>query len=79
MRKSRFSEEQIVAIVKESEGGTPTPELIRRHGISRNTFYNGRKRYGGLDGSEARRPKQLEDETGVVSRSSPTSSSTSLP
>jgi len=71
MRKVRFTEEQIFAILKESEAGVPTGELIRRHGISSQTFYNWRKKYGGLEVSEAKRLKRPEEENGrllVVNR-----------
>lgn len=54
--------------MKESEGGTPTTELIRRHGISSATFYNWRRKYGGLEVSEARRLKQLEEENSRLKR-----------
>jgi putative transposase len=62
MRKSRFSEEQIIAILREQEVGARTEEVCRRHGISTTTFYKWKARYGGLEVSEARRLKTLEDE-----------------
>ena len=63
MRQGRFSEEQIVAILKEVEaGGSKVAELCRRHGISDATFYNWRSKYGGLEISELRRLRQLDDE-----------------
>ena len=63
MKQGRFSEEQIVAILKEVEaGGSKVAELCRRHGISDATFYNWRSKYGGLEISELRRLRQLEDE-----------------
>ena len=68
MRRSRFTEEQIVGILKEQEAGAQTTEVCRRHGISEQTFYTWKRKYGGMDVSEARRLKQLEDENGRLKR-----------
>ena len=62
MRKSRFSEDQIIAILKESEGGVETGELCRRHGIARACFYRWKNKYGGMEVSEAKRLRALEEE-----------------
>ena len=52
MKRARFTEEQIIAVLKEHEGGTKTPDLARRHGISEATIYNWKAKFGGLDVSE---------------------------
>ena len=62
MRKGRFNEEQIIAILKESETGVGTEELCRRHGITRQTFYRWKAKYGGMEVSVARRLRALEEE-----------------
>lgn len=62
MKRSRFNEEQIIAILKEHEAGLGTADLCRKHGISSATFYKWKAKYGGLEVSDARRLKGLEDE-----------------
>jgi putative transposase len=62
MKRSRFTEEQIIAILEEQEAGAKTADVCRRHGISDAAFYNWKARYGGLEVSQARRLKALEDE-----------------
>ena len=68
MRKSRFSEEQIIAILREQETGRPTADVCRRHGISSATFYKWKAKYGGLEVSDARRLKALEDENAKLKK-----------
>lgn len=66
--KKRFSEEQIIGILKEQEGGLKTGDVCRHHGISEGTFYNWKSKYGGMDVSEARRLKALEVENARLKR-----------
>jgi putative transposase len=68
MKRSRFSEEQIIGILKEHELGAGTAELCRKHGISAATFYNWKSKFGGMDVSEARRLRQLEAENGKLKK-----------
>lgn len=62
MRKSRFTDSQVMAILKQAESGVPVPELCREHGMSSATFYKWRSKYGGMDTSMMKRLKELEDE-----------------
>lgn len=62
MKKSKYSDSQIMAILKQAEAGTPVPELCREHGMSSATFYKWRSKYGGMDASLMARLKELEEE-----------------
>ena len=68
MRKSRFTEEQVIAILAEQERGLATAEVCRKHGISPNTFYKWKSKFGGMDVSEARKLKSLETENARLKR-----------
>jgi putative transposase len=68
MRQSRFKEEQIIAILREQESGVATAEVCRRHGISSATFFKWKAKYGGMDVSDARKLKALEEENGKLKK-----------
>lgn len=68
MRGKRFTEEQIIGVLKEAETGIPVADLLRKHGISQGTLYRWKAKYGGMEVSEARRLKALEDENRRLKR-----------
>lgn len=68
MKRSKFTEEQIIGILREQDAGAKTADLCRRHGISSATFYAWKAKFGGMDVSDAKRLKALEDENGRLKR-----------
>lgn len=68
MKRSRFTEEQIIGILKEHQAGLSAADLCRKHGISDATFYRWRSKFGGMEVSEAKRPKRLEDENATLKK-----------
>jgi len=68
MKTTRFTEEQIIRVLKELEGGMPIKELCRKHGVSDGTIYNWKAKFGGMELSDARRLKSLESENGKLKR-----------
>jgi putative transposase len=68
MKRTRFTEEQIIGVLKEVEAGAKTADLARRHGVAEATIYNWKARYGGLEVSDAKRLRALEDENSKLKR-----------
>ena len=68
MKRKRYSQEQIIGILKEGESGVATPELCRRHGISEGTYYRWKAKFGGMDVTDAARLKALEEENRRLKR-----------
>ena len=71
MKKTRFTETQIVSILKQQEAGIPTKEICRQHGVSEATFYNWKSRYGGMETSDVKRLKDLEEENARLKKCMP--------